>query len=89
MGGEFGFIRRLESVHKDVMRLAITAILCAVFAVVSGYARFGSGRQVAVWVDMVFLASTAAVVAVALVVIIERMGRIGREPSEDTGHRDD
>jgi hypothetical protein len=71
------------------MRLAITAILCAVFAVVSGYARFGSGRQVAVWVDMVFLASTAALVAVALVVVIGRMRRSGRGHSGESGHRDD
>ena len=70
------------------MRSLITVILCATTAVVSGYARFGGGRQLGAWVDLLFLASTAIVVAVSLGLIMERMRRISRSPSEEDDTRD-
>lgn len=70
------------------MRIAMTGILCAMFAVVSGYARFGSGRHPGVWVDVAFLGSAALVVAIALVVIMERIRRISGGHTEDRDHHD-
>lgn len=70
------------------MRIAITVIVCALFAVASGYARFGTGRQLGLWVDVAFLTSAALVVGLALVAILERVRRIDPSPREDSDHHD-
>ena len=66
------------------MRAPFVLLLCAVVAASSGYARFGGGPNRGIWVDVVFLVSSAFCVALIVSCILERVRGL-HDDNDSTG----
>lgn len=66
------------------MRVSFFLLLCAVVAASSGYARFGGGPTRGIWVDVVFLISSAFCVALVVHCILERVRDL-QDDNDSTG----